>query len=258
MKFLEGLREKFNYIVVGALVIIALFAINKSRQLDKAKQEIAIVTANYNASQDQVRIQKAKNGVLEYQKRTYVARSIEELKKVNAALAAEVLATKGNVTQIQKTEYKIVHDTIEIKVKPEYRDGVVIVHAPHDTTYSEGNYRKLDVTTTIDSKDSSAITSINKDEIGFTAVTGVKKTEKGYEIFVRPKYPNMSVVELEGAILDKSIFASKQKKPPLITLGLNVGWMPMTYDLKDKIFSLKPSQLGGGLGANINLNRLLK
>jgi hypothetical protein len=258
MKLLTGFDTKDRLLVKAAIVILVCFCsifffYNKNQKL---KKEIARNEINYKAALDSVRATTAKDGSVEYDKLSYIVEDLKELKKINKELAAEVAATKGKVFAIEKIGVKIVHDTIPILVdKPVIVDGVALIRGHFDTTYSTGNYRRLATETKYNLATNAAEQLVTKDEIGFTAVTGIKSTSLGYEIFLRPKYPGMTVTHLEGALVEKNFFAQPKSKTPLITIGGSIGYQPFGYDLNSKKLLFTPTRVGGTIGLNFNINR---
>jgi hypothetical protein len=266
MKFLTFIGDAFGKLDVKtkllliAGVIIAILAIDKISLSNKlAKQEAVTkkIEANLKAANDSIRVVTNNAGKPEYDKLSFIVDNFNELKQQNAELAQEVKDIKGKVLQIQKQGYEIVHDTITINTEGQVIDSVVHLKSSYDTVYSKGNYRSLAFENTYNLKDSLATGRITKDKIGFTAVTGLKQTNSGYEIFVEPQYPGMDIISLEGAIIDKNFFIQPKSRPHLITIGLQVGWTPFTYDLLSKKGSVNLTQIGFGMGLNFNLNRIL-
>jgi hypothetical protein len=261
LKFFAGLGSQTKLLILSILIIGVLGVESKCTKdkLHKVETELQHANGNIAALNDSLRISKTKTGEIEYNKLAFISSSIKELSKVNAEIAEAIKETKGNIALLTKTNYKIVHDTVEMVVdNPQVKDGVVVINGHYDTTYSPGNYRYLSTRTNYSLKDSSATESVTRDEIGFTALTGLKKTKTGYEIFVQPKYPAMSVVALEGAVIDKNLFASPKAKAPLITLGLQVGWAPYTYDIYTKKGDINLNRIAVGAGINFNLSRIIK
>jgi hypothetical protein len=253
--FLEKIGFKNALSLLGALLFLVMIVDSKcsSDKIKKLEAQLSRTEANLKAAQDSVRTTKAKDGSVEYDKLSYITKDIAELKKVNEQLAKEVEATKGKTGVIEKQTFTIIHDAVELKTQVDNRDGVVVIKGSYDTTYSKGNYRSLSTETVL--KDSVATQKLTKDEIGFTATTGIKQTDKGYEIFVRPQYPGLKLTQLDGAIIESNLFKQPKAKQRLITVGATIGWTPITYDLSSKNFSLSTSRLGGTLGIQFNLFR---
>lgn len=260
LTIIQKIGFKNMLLIIGALLVLTMAGIDKctNNKLKEVQAQLAKTEANLRASRDSLRFTQSNSGKNEFDKLSYIVSSLEELTKINADLAREVADTKGKVISIQKAGIRIVHDTIKVEVeKPTVINGIATIKGEYDTTYSEGNYRKLATETKYNIKDSSASQKITKDEIAFTAVTGIKSTDLGYEIFLRPNYPGMSVTSLEGAIIDKDFFKPRKNRPALITVGLQLGYIPFTYDIRAQKGGINLSQIGGGVGINFNLSRIL-
>jgi len=256
LDFFSGSDRKL--LLAGSVIILVMFGVNKCNynRLQSAKHDAERLESNLKAAQDTIRITKSKNGLIEYNKLSFITKTLDELKKANNDLAKEVEETKGKVVFISKQEYKIIHDTIIIPSTYQVKDGVVLIASRYDTTYSKGNSRSLAINTQYNEKDSSVKAQVTKDEISFSAVTGLKKIDNGYEIFVRPQYPNMILTDLQGAYVG-DIYKETYKRQPLLTLGFHIGYTPFTYDLKTKKGDLNLNRLGAGIGANFNLLSIL-
>lgn len=250
---------KYKLIIAGLVILLLFFFVNKiNRNLYLAeKDKVAVLENNLKAAQDTIRTFKTKDGSPEFDKLAYVINSMEDLKVANYELQLEVKNLKGDIRAVQKTDFVVVHDTVEAETNTVVDNGTLYAASNLDTVYSPGNYRKLSFLTRINLGDSTATGSVLQDEIGFTAVTGIKKTISGYEIFVNPKYPNMKVLNLEGAIVSENLFVKNKNKPKLVTIGLSLNWVPMTYDISDKKIDLSIDRIGVGAGLNFNLGRLL-
>lgn len=246
--------------MAGATVIVLLFLLNhwNQKKLQQAEDKLKRVENNLAAAQDTIRVTKAKNGELEYNKRTYIVQKEKEIKALSAELAKQVAITKGDVGIIQSVGVQVVHDTVELPTTVFVSDSVVTIRSHIDTTYSPGNFRSLAFESVYKEKEGKAFTTLNEDKIGFTATVGMKLNEKKqYEIFVRPHYPNMKVGMLEGAIITDNLVKEKVKIP-LITIGGHIGWMPVAYDAATKQTDFNLNRFGAGIGLNFNLAAMLK
>lgn len=247
-------------LLIGCLsVIILLFFLNRwnQKRYEEAKHQVEVAQANLAAAQDTIRVTKAKNGVLEYNKLVYIA-SNNNLKALNLDLLKEIDATKGKIAVIEKVGFKVVHDTSYVPTTVYVSDSVISIRSQIDTTYSPGNFRSLAYESVYKEKEGKAFSVLTEDNIGFTATVGLKINEKKqYEIFVRPHYPNMSVVKLEGAVIEDNLI-KKETKIPLVTIGGHIGWMPIAYDAGTKQTDFNLNRFGVGVGLNFNLAAMLK
>lgn len=218
-------KDKFyKYALTLCIVLIMFLVCVATRQCSNIKD----YKQNQVALSDSIEWVKNKNKDLEAQKAVLVADK-KELKKLNEDLYSELQKEKGKIIYINKTGTTIVHDTTyvysEVSSDGSFRVGI-------DTTYSEGNYRKL----AIDGhyKDSSVSCDIVQDEFGVALVTGLKREDGIVKIFVRSDYPGFNVTELDGAIVDQD--------DPLLS-----------RDIKKKKFIIGP-QVGVGVGAGLKVS----
>lgn len=250
-------KNKLTVALAAALIILTFLFIRENRLKQQARKELAVAEHNINALNDTLRVTINKAGEQENNKLALLTDKVESLVSLNEDLANEIDKIRGTVNTIIKSETIIKHDTIQITSKGEYKDSVAIVSFNFDTTYSPGNYRKRTGTTSYDLKTSKSTAQLSTDETGISFVTGIKNLDKGKpEIFLTSKYPGFTVTQLEGAVLDPNIFKSKTR-PKLITIGLQLGYTPITYSLKTKQLDFDLQRFGGGVGLNFNLGRVL-
>lgn len=227
-------RKDLVLLIVIAILCILLFkqcnnASNLSNQLD-------IQNHNLDALNDTIRIQKNKAGEDMFVKKTLLANK-ENLEKLNVDLSVELKKVKGQVIALQKVKAETKN---EIQYVPtyvtKYADGKYSLDWNLDTTYSEGNYRKLSASSyfgidTITHKVSAGKTKIKEDILGFSFVTGLREKGNALEIFVTPKYPGMTITSMEGAIIDphkssvlKKMFPEKNRSfGPFVGVGIGAG-----------------------------------
>lgn len=247
-----------NKLVTGIVLFAIISSLLNLRQCSNnqtLKKQVQVANHNIKALNDSIRITKDKNDKDEFNKLSLLTDKVDKLAEMNADLAAEVKAIKGRVNTIIKTDLKIVHDTVPLIVKGELLDSVAKVDWKFDTTYSPGNYRKLNGYTTFDLRDKRPYAQKNVDEVGVRLTTGIKNLKEGKpEIFLKSDYPGFTVTALDGAVLDPALFKPK-KRTPLFTIGAHIGYTPVTYDLVNRKVLLNFAQIGGSFGVNINLLR---
>lgn len=248
-------------IIVGVLAISTLFFVNRYNyhRYEEQKQVSERLSVNLQAANDTIRVVKAKDGTLAYQKLTSVVKDNAELKQTNADLYNETLKLQGTIENIQKVQYVLKTDTQYITSTSTLIDSgkAVDIASSFDSTYSPGNYRHLKINASYNFHSGISRSILVNDEIGFTAVTGLLKTAKGYEIFVNPKYPGLTVQHLEGAIIDPTFFGSPapKTKQHLITFGASLGFVPLAYEINNKKLDLNLTRVGASFGINFNLFR---
>lgn len=236
---------------------LILFNVHLYREAAMAKKKEEVAQHNLAVAQDSIRIVKDKAGRIEYQKLAYLTDKLDNLEKLNTNLANEVKQIKGKVSTIIQGEVKIVEKPVPFLVKGELVDSTVTAHFNYDTTYSEGNYRKLAGYTQYDLRNGSATGKKLVDETGIKFTTGIKDLDKGKpEIFLKSNYPGFSVTSLEGAVLDPKLFQPK-KKTPLITPSITIGWTPIQWDSKDQAVKVQPKNFGVTVGAGFNILKLI-
>jgi hypothetical protein len=249
-------------IIAGLSLILILLLLNRwnYNRYWEAKQDNVRAQANLKATQDTLRVSRSKDNSVEYNKLSYIAKDLQDLKQLNQDLQKQVEITNGKVATIEKIGFITKTDTIRIPTKGVVRDSVVYLSSHFDTTYSPGNYRSLALESSYSLRNGLATGLLTKDEIAFTATVGLKQVaNNSYEIFVRPAYPNMKVTSLEGAIIQRNFFeASPKTKIPLITIGGAVGWTPFTYDLNTQKPDFNFNRVGVSIGLNFNLAAMLR
>jgi hypothetical protein len=225
-----------DYIFVAAIIIILLLLLKQCNGISNLNSKLDIQNHNLDALSDSIRIEKDKVGDAMFVKKTLLADKAS-LEKLNKDLALEVEKVKGQVLTLQKisaeTRTRIEYVPTYIT---KYADGQYSLDWKFDTTYSEGNYRKLSASSffeidTLTHRISPGQTRIGEDAIGFSFVTGLREKNKSLEIFVTPKYPGMTITSMEGAIIDpqksdvlKSMFPSKKwSVGPYVGVGIGAG-----------------------------------
>lgn len=195
---------------------------------------------NLDALKDTVRVQKNKAGEATYVRKALLADK-KSLEKLNKDLKDELDKQEGKVIVIERvvTETKV--DTQYVNnFLSSYGNNKFSLDWKYDSTFSANNYRKFSgksffIVDTLNNKVLPGITRIDQDEMGFSFVTGLREKDKALEIFVTPKYPGMTVTQIEGAVIDPYKSDVLKKMFP------------------NKKFSLGP-YVGVGVGAGVGLN----
>ena len=225
------------------LAIVAILCLLLFRQCDSnldLKSQIEIQNMNLDALKDTVRVQKNKAGEATYVRKTLLADK-KSLEKLNKDLKDELDKQEGKVIVIERvvTETKV--DTQYVNnFLSSYGNNKFSLDWKYDSTFSANNYRKFSgksffIVDTLNNKVLPGITRIDQDEMGFSFVTGLREKDKALEIFVTPKYPGMTVTQIEGAVIDPYKSDVLKKMFP------------------NKKFSLGP-YVGVGVGAGVGLN----
>jgi len=243
--------------LASVLLVSFLLNLQTCRNNRDLKKEIAVAQHNINALNDTIRITKDRQGKDEYNKLALLTDKMSNLEKLNADLYNEVKNIKGKVATVIKGDVQIVHDTVPLIVKGELVDSTVRADFDFSKDYSPGNFRKLSGYTKYDLRTGVGAGQLTADTLGIRFVTGIKNLDKNKpEIFLKSDYPGFSVTQLDGAVLDPKLF--QKTKVRLITTGLNIGWTPVTYDVKTKKTDVNLTRFSATFGININVLKLLK
>lgn len=263
INLLAGLRGLFNRNKLAissilAVAILFLFNLRQCGQTAKLRKQLAVSEQNIKALNDTIRVTKERNGDTEYNKLALLTDNVKDLQKLSADLAAEVRNIKGHVSTIIKGDVKLVHDTVPLIVQGEILNSVAVAHFNYDSVYSPGNSRKLSGYTNYDLVTGQVSGKLTQDETTMRFKVGIKNLDKGKpEIFLQSDHPGFSVSALDGAVLDPHLF-SKKPHTPLLTLGVGIGYTPLTYDWVTKKATFNFHQLGATIGVNVNIIKLLK
>lgn len=247
------LKNKGAVIVTSLVAILLLVNIYQYNSNRETKKQLAITEHNLKVANDSVRITKDKAGKDEANHLAYYVKNNADLQKLNKDLALEVKNTKGKVNTIVKEQVKIVTDTVYLASNTtiDETDSTITTDFNFDTTYNPGNFRKLKGFAKYDFKTKHSNAQLTQDEIGLTVITGIKNLDKGKpEIFVRSNYPGFTVTQIDGAVLDPKIFKTTTQRR--ISVGLNLGFSPISYNLADKKIETK-SQITFGAGINYRI-----
>lgn len=205
-------------------IIIALFLSVKACT-DKNTQ-LALAEQNYAALSDSTRMVTNKAGELEAERLSLIV-DRDRLKSLNARLYAEMEKENGNVKYIQRTEVRIVHDTLSIPhTITRENDSTYALRWDHEKSDS-GWYRKISGTSRFGVRGDSLFggnTTIDNDILGLTLVTGLREKDDKIEIFARTTYPDARI-NIEGAIIDpeNSPLFDKFRKSKRFSIGPNIS-----------------------------------
>jgi hypothetical protein len=199
-----------NKVLAGALIVVVALLLWQFYHGKSLENKLAISNQNKAALMDSVRVMKTKNGELESAKMT-LAGSLGEIKKMNADLAAELKKEKGKVRYITKVE-------VVYQNKP---DSAVAVISIHDSIGSirtdlQDSCREFKGHTSFvfsKGKITSPMFVVEKDEFNLKLVTGLRERDKQLEIFVRSSCPNVTIGDIQGAVIDPNDPLIKPKKP---------------------------------------------
>ncbi len=182
------------------------------------------MTQNEIALRDTTRTLKTKTGELEFTRSVLVG-DVDRLEELNSGLADEIKKERGRVVTLSRLLASVKSDTITITPEITLTDSTITTEWAHFDS-SAGGTRTLEGNTVITAQFDSlvvqnATTTITRDEIFFTIVTGLRERDDVFEIFARTEYEGASF-GLEGAIVDIKPFFPKKKKwaiGPTVGLG---------------------------------------
>ena len=195
-----------------ALVVVLVFMFRScgGDSVDKLKYE-----QNISSLRDSVRTYQTKNGELVSEKMALILEK-SELEEYNGDLLKEIKDLKDNPIVVTKVVTEIVHEITYIEPELDtngvvYNADSTIKYTPFkwniDSTYSEGNYRKIggeytiSVDTNLNTKTKDFV--LLNDEIGLAFTTGLTENDDDkVEIFIKSKYPNFKAVKIDGALFD--------------------------------------------------------
>jgi hypothetical protein len=219
-----------NKVLVGVLVVVIALLLWQFYHAKNLENKLAIESQNKAALLDSVRTMKTKNGELESAKMT-LAGSLGDLKKMNAELAEELKKEKGKVRYITKVEvvYQNSPDSAAAvismqdsvgSIRTDLEDSCRIFRGHTSFVFSKGVITK-------------PMFVVEKDEFNLKLITGLRERErdKQLEIFVRSSCPNVTIGDIQGAVIDPNDPLIKPKKS-LVTWrdalmfsgGLVLGW----------------------------------
>jgi hypothetical protein len=237
------------FLLIADFVLVILF-LKQCQVAKELKIDQQVAEGNLDALRDTVRIERNKEGQIEFTKQSLISRS-QDLEKWNKELADQVKKEKGKVIYIQQASGgirtlppEVITNTITV-----YDNETSSIETVFDTVYSADNYRRLKLLTTV-KIDSSRIRSsssrIIDDQIGFNIVTGLKEEGGKIRIMLRSDYPGLTFSKIDGALVDphKSDVLKRMFPPKKFGIGPIIG-----YGLNP---TMKPGYfLGVGLQYNI-------
>lgn len=246
--------------LLGLILITVFVFVLMKKKINSLHKEKQVIEHNLKVSQDSLRAVKSKEGDIEYNRLGYLTDKVENLYKINQELAASIKLIKGQVNAVVKTEVKIVEKPVPFYVEGEITDTLSTVFFSLDTVYSPGNYKKYTGFTVANRVTGEMKAQKLYDEVGVSFIVGIKNQDKGSpEIFLKSDYPGLTVTNLEGAVIDPSLFsANKKSKTPLITPGITVGWTPVVWNNKDQRLAINSRSFGVTAGLSFNILKLLK
>lgn len=227
-------------ILLAGVIFLSLLLYRQCETEKGLRNDLANAKNNQAALIDTVRVTKNRAGELQYQIRSFIS-SAEELKALNAELAAELQKQKGQVAQLTKivgrlssTHVDPAPGTTTSNGQPcDSLGGSFVTKWETYKQYDSINWRRLKGETTVNLKNKKVVnseTNILIDDISFDLITGLTQVDDHYEIFVKSNYPGFRPTSIKGAFIpsDKLCPKNPPKKwsfgvGPQVGLGLGVS-----------------------------------
>jgi len=222
-------KTQRNILIVIILILICGFGYgyNKVKNLEV---DLNISTQNNKALADSVRITKNKYGEIVASKNSLVSDK-KDLADLNSALGEELKREKGRVRQLNRIVATIGTDKDTVEVKNtliKNPDGTFGLNFIYDKVFDEDNSRHIAGISNFRFDGDNIVplsTILTKDMMRIKLITGLKETKDGgLEIFVKSKYPNFVVNELDGALIDVDKLAKKYTKKTKWSVGAHSGY----------------------------------
>lgn len=198
-----------NKILLGFLVVLVALLIWQFYHIKNIENRLVIEGQNKAALIDSIRIMRTKNGELESAKLALTG-SVSDLKKMSADLYAELKKEKGKVRVINETTiiYKDKPDSLSTTVTMQDSVGTIRTDMADTCRVFKGHVSFILSKGVL--KNPSFV--VEQDEFNLKLVTGLRERDKQLEIFVRSSCPNVTIQNIQGAVIDPNDPLIKPKK----------------------------------------------
>lgn len=221
-------NKQRNILLIICIVLVGIIFLLKSCN-NSLKNELNGSKQNEKALSDSIRVEKDKNGKIEYEKNILIADK-KQLKDLNSDLYNSVKTEKGKVISLEKIIAGFKNEpkkpTTTVTTIAKYGKFNYGLNWCFDTTYNKDNSRVIEGETMV-YVDSliviPGLTYLKKDNIKFNLITGIKENKDNLEIFVKSDYPGFYVSKLDGAIVDIKPLIKKYVKPKRFSIGPYIG-----------------------------------
>lgn len=235
------MKEKINWATIGLLIVTMVTVVIMAICLSKTKQNLDISEHNLQVARDSIEVLQLQNGHLVYEIGSYILEkeqlteyldiSKKEIKDLEKKLNDKIAYIANMKGQVQFIEVHV-HDTVSHSV-----DTITGI----DTTKIDINYEDewlaLQGQTVL--VQDNATTTFDKISIPVPLRVGLTDN---YNIWVESKNPNITITDLEGAVVkDSPLVNPKPKRWGLsVFLGLsaNTGYDPINKNIG---FNVGPS-----------------
>ena len=233
----KKLDLKSSIILILFSVIVLLLLTRGCGKQDNI--DINTYKQNIAALNDSIRSYRTKNGEIIYEKKALISK-VGELGEYSKELEDEIKKLKDNPIVVVKYKTVIEHIPFGVPAYPNFdkltwsEDSTYMLLPfawEYDTTYSDGNFRKLrgDFTVRVEK---SMVTTINQmnisqDLVGMSFTTGLTENKDGFiEIFITSNYPGFKPTNIEGVLIDprESEVIKKYFPPKRWGVGIHGGY----------------------------------
>jgi hypothetical protein len=222
-------KDNQRFILFAVVVLLFLVAARYRSAYKTEQEKVETQIENVKVLSDSVTTYRNKNNELGFEKRALVT-EVSDLKIFNDSLYQELKKEKENVKVITITEVEIKRDTLKVPVyitqiptdslsdrrfKLEFDSEV-----NGDSLYSRvKGYTKFAWNDTLKTP-YDAYTMISDNTIKLKIISGIKNTKNGYSMFYRSPYGGFSVIDIDGAVIDK---IRSDKRSKRFGVGLSSG-----------------------------------
>lgn len=255
---LNKLKSILSWIIIISLGVCIIIIIRLKNKYEESSYKLSATEHNLNVAKDSIRVIKDTNGKLEYNKLAYLTDKVSNLVTINKQLSDEIKSIKGSVNSITSAQIKVIEKPVPFEVIKEVKDSTIFLNFKLDTTYSPGNYKILSGFTQYNTYTGQTEAEKLIDEVGVKVITGIKNIDKGKpEIFFKSDYPGLTITSIEGAVIDPTLFKGGNKKTPLITPGITIGWTPVIWNNHTQKLSFSTRSVGITAGLSFNILKLI-
>jgi hypothetical protein len=246
-------KNTFSVILIILILLLGggvWYFYNKVQGLEVALKSEA---QNVNALRDSLRVSTTKNGDLVYSKSVLMGEK-DKLEKWNSKLMDRIEELGGDVTQLSQTilSLEMELDSTDNDELVKVSDSIYGIKWEFDKHYADGNLRILKGTTSFMVTHNPTFvitplkTKITRDYINISLLHGLRYQGGYLESFSTSKFPGLSVLKQETAVI------TSNKKTSLLDIFKNntsfggyIGYGG-TYVVNEAKFYMGP-QIGGGL-----------
>lgn len=222
-------KDNQRFILFAVVVLLFLVAARYRSAYKTEQEKVETQIENVKVLSDSVTTYRNKNNELGFEKRALVT-EVSDLKIFNDSLYYELKKERENIKVITITEVEIKRDTIRVpvyitQINTDNLDDRIFKLNFNDVVDNDSVYSKLTGYTKFAWDDTlkapyDGYTVISDNKISLKIVSGIKKTKNGYSMFYRSPYGGFSVVDMDGAVIEK---IRSDKRSKRFGVGLSSG-----------------------------------